>query len=102
MRKRLPQQKPSFQIFRCAKNAYRSYLRFKKGLIMALFPQDHVFWYLNNPIQAQPLTHDISTDVLVVGGGMAGITTAQAFHEKGYKVTLIEKTYCGAGASGKS
>lgn len=69
---------------------------------MNLFPQDHVFWYLNNPVQPKPLTHDIATDVLVVGGGMAGLTAAQAFHEKGYKVTLIEKTYCGAGASGKS
>lgn len=69
---------------------------------MKLFPQDHVLWYLNNPVQVKPLTHDISTDILVVGGGMAGITAAHAFHAKGYKVTLIEKNYCGAGASGKS
>lgn len=69
---------------------------------MKIFPQDHVFWYLNNPVQVKPLTHDISTDILVVGGGMAGLTAAQAFHEKGHKVVLIEKNYCGAGASGKS
>ncbi len=68
---------------------------------MQLLPQDQVFWYLNTT-KAQPLTHDISTDVLVIGGGMAGITTAQAFHEKGRKVVLIEKNCCGAGASGKS
>jgi len=68
---------------------------------MQLLPQDRVFWYLNTT-KAKPLTSDISTDVLVVGGGMAGLTAAQAFHAKGYKVVLIEKNYCGAGASGKS
>ena len=68
---------------------------------MKLLPQDQVFWYLNTT-QAQPLTHDISTDVLVIGGGMAGVTAAQAFQEKGRKVVLIEKNYCGSGASGKS
>lgn len=68
---------------------------------MKLLPQDQVFWYLNTT-EAQPLTHDISTDVLVVGGGMAGLTAAQSFHEKGRKVVLIEKNCCGSGASGKS
>jgi gamma-glutamylputrescine oxidase len=68
---------------------------------MKMLPQDQVFWYLNAH-NTKPLTHDISTDVLVVGGGMAGLTAAQAFAEKGRKVVLIEKNYCGAGASGKS
>lgn len=68
---------------------------------MKLLPQDQVFWYLNTP-KARPLTQDISTDVVVVGGGMAGVSAAQAFQEKGRKVVLIEKNYCGAGASGKS
>jgi gamma-glutamylputrescine oxidase len=70
--------------------------------IMPVLPQDQVFWYLNAESSAKPLTHDITTDVVVIGGGMAGLTTAQAFREKGYKVVLIEKNYCGAGASGKS
>lgn len=69
--------------------------------MMQLLPQDQVFWYLNTT-KVKPLTHDISTDILVVGGGMAGLTTAQAFHTQGHKVTLIEKSYCGAGATGKS
>jgi gamma-glutamylputrescine oxidase len=69
---------------------------------MHIPPQNQVFWYLNNPIPVKPLNRDISTDILVVGGGMAGLTAAQAFCAKGYKVTLIEKNYCGAGASGKS
>ena len=69
---------------------------------MQLFPQDQVFWYLNNQAHIAPLTDDISTDILVVGGGVAGLTAAQAFHDKGHKVVLIEKNYCGAGATGKS
>ena len=73
----------------------------KKDSPMQLLPQDQVFWYLNEK-NIQPLTANISTDILVVGGGMAGLTTAQAFKDKGYKVVLIEKNYCGAGASGKS
>ena len=68
---------------------------------MKIFPQDQVFWYLNVP-DVKPLAHDISTDVVVIGGGMAGLTTAQEFRKKGLSVVLIEKNYCGAGASGKS
>jgi gamma-glutamylputrescine oxidase len=69
---------------------------------MKMFPQDQVFWYLNGALDVKPLTADISIDVVVVGGGMAGLTTAQAFRNKGLSVVLIEKNYCGAGASGKS
>jgi gamma-glutamylputrescine oxidase len=69
---------------------------------MQLYPQDQVFWYLNNPAEITPLTQDISTDILIVGGGMAGLTAAQAFQAQGRSVVLIEKNYCGAGASGKS
>jgi len=66
-------------------------------------PQDQVFWYLNGGVTGvTPLMHDIACDVVVVGGGMAGLTAAQAFCAKGLSVVLIEKNYCGAGASGKS
>lgn len=68
---------------------------------MQVLPQDQVFWYLKDH-HVKPLVHDIETDVVVVGGGMAGITAAQAFADKGRKVVLIEKNYCGSGASGKS
>jgi len=68
---------------------------------MPLLPQDQVFWYLNDH-GIKPLTQDISTDVVIVGGGMAGLTAAQSFRAKGCNVVLIEKNYCGAGASGKS
>jgi gamma-glutamylputrescine oxidase len=64
--------------------------------------QDQVYWYLNKDTAFAPLTHDIVTDIVVVGGGMAGLTAAQQFAQKGCKVVLIEKDFCGGGASGKS
>lgn len=66
-----------------------------------IFPQDQTFWYLQRP-DALPLMVDRETEVVVIGGGMAGLTTAQAFAKKGKKVILLEAYYCGSGASGKS
>lgn len=64
-------------------------------------PQDQVFWYLNRQ-STPPCRENTSTDVAVIGGGMAGLTAAQTFHKKGKKVVLLEQYYCGSGATGKS
>lgn len=69
--------------------------------MLPFLPQDQVFWYLNKRT-APPLTHNITTDVVVIGGGMAGLSAAQSFAKKGLRVVLIEKNYCGSGATGKS
>lgn len=66
-----------------------------------VFPQDENYWYLKRP-EVTPLTTNCSADVVVVGGGMTGITAAQAFAQKGKKVILLEAFFLGAGASGKS
>jgi gamma-glutamylputrescine oxidase len=64
-------------------------------------PQDQVFWYLKR--NAIPACHEsITADVAIIGGGMAGLSAAQAFQKKGRKVVLLEQYYCGSGASGKS
>jgi len=70
----------------------------KKNLF---YPDDQVFWYLKRKKPNQ-LKENIKTNIVVIGGGMAGLSTAQSFADKGYKVSLVEKFYCGAGASGKS
>ncbi len=66
-----------------------------------IFPQEQNFWYLKRSDIA-PLRSNKHTDVVVIGGGMAGLTTAHAFAQKGKSVVLLEAFYCGAGASGKS
>lgn len=65
------------------------------------FPQDQVFWYLKRD-KVEALRSDIDVDVVIVGGGMAGLSAAQQFAGRGMKVALLEQYYCGAGASGKS
>lgn len=69
--------------------------------VTSFLPQDQVFWYLNKN-EIKPLIKNIETDVVVIGGGMSGLTAAQSFLEKGLKVVLLEKNYCGSGATGKS
>ncbi len=46
-------------------------------------------------------TH-IKTDVLIVGGGMAGLHAALRLAQAGKQVVLIEKETCGASSTGKS
>lgn len=66
-----------------------------------LLPYDHVYWYLPT-ISAPSLRANKKADIAIIGGGMAGLSAAQAFHERGCSVILLEKNFCGAGASGKS
>ncbi len=64
-------------------------------------PQDQTYWYLKR--KAEPACHeDITTDVAIIGGGMAGLHAAQAWSKRGKKVVLLEQYYCGSGATGKS
>lgn len=66
-----------------------------------IMSQDQVFWYLNRP-DSPCLRTSLEADVVVIGGGMSGLTAAQAFAKKNKNVVLLEAFYCGAGASGKS
>jgi gamma-glutamylputrescine oxidase len=68
---------------------------------MTIKPLDQVLWYLKRDAP-EVLRQSIKADIAIIGGGMAGITAAQAFKHKGLSVVLVEKSYCGAGASGKS
>jgi gamma-glutamylputrescine oxidase len=51
---------------------------------------------------AAPLSGEIQADVCVVGGGIAGLSTALHLAERGYRVVLLEGHRIGWGASGRS
>ena len=68
-------------------------------------PLPRVYWHEQRPRPAHtfpPLASDTETDVVVVGGGVAGLACAQAMNEQGHKVVLLEREGCGSGASGRS
>lgn len=48
------------------------------------------------------LTGEVTADVCVIGGGMAGCSTALHLAERGYRVVLLESNRIGWGASGRS
>lgn len=60
-------------------------------------------WLDNYEIKGFPeLTHDLETDVLVVGGGITGIMTAYLLGEEGYRVTLVEANKLVHGTTGNT
>src|SRR5215216_1677619 len=48
------------------------------------------------------LAGEIEADVCVIGGGIAGCSTALHLAERGYRVALLEARRIGFGASGRS
>lgn len=70
---------------------------------MSLKISQNVYWYtLKNPQPSEGFSGKIKTTVAVIGGGMAGLSCAQRLCRAGIEVVLIEKDFCGSGASGKT
>lgn len=63
--------------------------------------QHKIFWELETTPYPE-CVDDRHVDVAIVGGGITGLSTAQAFAKRGKKVVLLEKDLCGSGATGKS
>ncbi len=62
-----------------------------------------VYWYAKKlPEKTTSLNENMSADVVVVGGGVAGLSVADRFSRAGKQVILLERQFVGAGASGKS
>ena len=68
-------------------------------------PLSRVYWYDQRPRprrELPPLGGDGKAEIVVVGGGVAGLACAQSLNENGRKVVLLERDFCGSGASGRS
>lgn len=62
------------------------------------------YWKQRGPnlLNFPPLSADHSTDVLVVGGGITGLSTAIELLERGYRVTVCERSTIASGTTGAS
>ena len=49
------------------------------------------------PLSFVPLDKNVETDILIVGGGIAGLTTAYCLLKAGRKVVVVEDGYIGSG-----
>ena len=59
--------------------------------------------YVSPPVDLQPpLSSNIHADVAIVGGGYTGLSTALALHERGISAVVLERDFCGFGASGRN
>ncbi len=57
---------------------------------------------VSRPAAAPPLQGSASTDVAIVGGGLAGLSAALELRERGLDVRLLEAREAGWGASGRN
>ncbi|TGD59503.1 FAD-dependent oxidoreductase [Flavobacterium humi] len=63
----------------------------------------HSFWIdTMMPLAYRKIDQDKTTDVLVIGGGIAGLTSAYCLAQSGKKVILLEKGYLGSGETGRT
>ena len=59
--------------------------------------------YLESPPDREPpLDGDARADVAIVGGGLTGLSTALALKRAGVDAVVLEREFCGFGASGRN
>jgi glycine/D-amino acid oxidase-like deaminating enzyme len=54
------------------------------------------------PIKFRPLAGNQATDVLIIGGGISGVTTAYCLAKAGKQVILIDDGFVGSGETGRT
>ena len=61
------------------------------------------FWIDSvKPLKFEKLGRDLDTDILIVGGGISGLTTAYCLLKSGRKIVLVEDGFIGSGESGRT
>ncbi|HIS18762.1 MAG TPA: FAD-binding oxidoreductase, partial [Candidatus Coprovivens excrementavium] len=48
------------------------------------------------------LKNNLNVDILIIGGGITGLSIAYFLRDKGYKIALVERDKIGIGASGRN
>jgi glycine/D-amino acid oxidase-like deaminating enzyme len=66
------------------------------------FTDSSWFRALKGPLRFNKLTENLSTDVVVVGGGIAGLTTAYLLSKAGKRVVLLDDGYIASGETGRT
>lgn len=61
------------------------------------------YWTATTPMPVYPaLCEPVDVDVVIVGGGVTGITAAHLLKQSGKRVALIEERRCGSGQTGRT
>ena len=77
----------------------------KRGILYANIRKEvvtlHSLWEETASLPAfDSLKGDAKVDVLIIGGGMAGVLTAHALHQRGIRYALVESGRIGGGVTG--
>jgi glycine/D-amino acid oxidase-like deaminating enzyme len=56
-------------------------------------------WQIKKPISFPALSHDISAETIIIGGGLTGLLTAYQLKQEGKDAIIIEKGEIGSGAT---
>jgi glycine/D-amino acid oxidase-like deaminating enzyme len=59
-------------------------------------------YFESTPDRLPPLVGDARADVAIVGGGLTGLSTALALKRAGVDAVVLEREFCGFGASGRN
>jgi glycine/D-amino acid oxidase-like deaminating enzyme/nitrite reductase/ring-hydroxylating ferredoxin subunit len=73
----------------------------EKGFITS---GENISYWLDSvsPLEFERLNENLDVDILIVGGGIAGLTTAYLLLKAGRKITLVEDGLIGSGESGRT
>lgn len=65
---------------------------------------NHTYWIdsTGKPLEFKPLNQNLETDVVVIGGGIAGVSTAYCLLKSGKKVVLVEDGFIASGETGRT